>query len=48
MGGVSGSLEVTAIVNESILSLLKGAEIFHIGKNSIFGLGKIRIENIKV
>jgi len=47
MGGIKGIMSVEGRFNENILHLLKGAEIFHIGKNTSFGLGKIKVTFIE-
>ncbi len=43
LGGVVGILSVEGQFSAMALSLLKGAEIFHVGKNTSFGLGKIKV-----
>lgn len=42
MGGIMGILTVEGSFDSSIIQMLKGAEIFHIGKNTSLGLGKIK------
>ncbi len=43
LGGVVGYLTAEGSFSLKTLSLLKGAEIFHFGKNTSFGLGKIKV-----
>ncbi len=45
MGGVLGSFDIEGHVTPFEKSLLHGAEIFHAGKNPVFGFGKIAIDN---
>ena len=40
--GIRGSVVMTSI-DEDVLDLLLAAEVFHLGKNTHFGFGKIRI-----
>lgn len=42
MGGVIGQMDIEGDFSLSELSILKGIENFHIGKNTSFGLGKIK------
>ncbi len=44
LGGVLGNFAIEGRLGPMEISLLKGAEIFHIGKNPSFGLGKIKVE----
>ncbi len=43
LGGVIGIMKVDGDFSPFELSLLKGGELFHIGKNISFGLGKIKV-----
>ncbi|RKX80188.1 MAG: hypothetical protein DRP87_00480 [Spirochaetes bacterium] len=43
MGGTVGSFSLEGEFSSGELSLLKGAELFQVGKNSVFGFGKISI-----
>lgn len=43
LGGVQGSVIMEGLWNKEELSLLSAAEIFHIGKNVSFGLGRISV-----
>ena len=42
MGGSVGLLTASGVFSQTCLSLLEGAQLFHIGKNTSFGLGKIK------
>ncbi len=42
LGGVVGYLTAKGKFSKKMISLLKAAELFHIGKNTSFGLGKIK------
>ena len=48
LGGVIGSIRVKGRFDKSVLSLLKAAELFHVGKNPSFGLGKVKMKIIEV
>ncbi len=43
MGGAVGAMDVHGKMSEREVSLLKAAELFHIGKNVSFGLGKVSV-----
>ncbi len=43
MGGVTGFMDIKGSISPAQLSVLKGGELFHIGKNTGFGLGKISV-----
>ncbi len=43
LGGLMGIIRITGTFSGAELSLLKAAELFHIGKNTSFGLGRIEI-----
>ncbi|WP_169940364.1 CRISPR system precrRNA processing endoribonuclease RAMP protein Cas6 [Campylobacter sp. RM15925] len=45
MGGLIGHVEINGI-NKDCLDLLKLGEIIGVGKQTVFGLGKIEVENI--
>ncbi len=47
MGGITGILTVEGSFDSSIIRMLKGAEIFHIGKNTSLGLGKIKVTYVE-
>jgi hypothetical protein len=47
LGGIIGNIEIGGKFSEEDLSILKFDEIFHLGKNTGFGLGKISFERIK-
>lgn len=47
MGGITGILTVEGSFDSSIIQMLKGAEIFHIGKNTSLGLGKIKVTYVE-
>jgi len=47
MGGVTGILTVEGAFDSSVIQMLKGAEIFHIGKNTSLGLGKIKVTYVE-
>ena len=47
LGGVVGIMELKGEFTPFELSLLKGAELFHAGKNPSFGLGNIKLLEIK-
>lgn len=47
LGGIIGNIEIGGKFSEEDYSILKFDEIFHVGKNTGFGLGKINIERIK-
>lgn len=42
MGGSLGLLTARGTFSQTCLSLLEGAQLFHVGKNTSFGLGKIK------
>jgi len=44
LGGLIGTIDVSGTFSQFEIKLLEAAEIFHIGKNSSFGLGKIKIK----
>ncbi len=46
LGGIMGYMEVEGPFSPMELSLLRAAQIFHIGKNSAFGLGRISIKSL--
>lgn len=46
MGGLMGEI-VVSNVNKELYDLLKLGEIIGVGKSTVFGLGKIKIEDIK-
>ncbi len=46
LGGIMGYMEVAGLFSPLELSLLRAAQIFHIGKNSAFGLGRISIKSL--
>lgn len=46
LGGITGSLFVEGRFTPFEISLLRAGEMFHVGKNAGFGLGKIRINKI--
>lgn len=46
LGGVTGSINLVGKISTFEKGLLEGAELFSIGKNTNFGLGNIKIENI--
>jgi len=46
MGGVSGSILVEGNFSTEELSFLEAGELFHVGKNPGFGLGKIKVEEV--
>ncbi len=46
LGGVMGHLEFEGEISDFCISLLKVVELFHIGKNTALGLGKILVEKI--
>ncbi len=43
LGGVIGLIEMQAEVPESIVQYINAMELFHVGKNISFGLGKIKV-----
>lgn len=43
LGGITGIMALEGTFDSSVLSLLKAGEIFHIGKNTSLGLGKIKV-----
>ena len=43
-GGVVGEILVNGIVPPDVCSLVEAMELFHVGKNISFGLGKIKVE----
>ena len=43
MGGIVGKMKIIGTVSSLEIALLKGGELFHIGKNTGFGLGKYRL-----
>lgn len=45
-GGLVGEIETEGRFSGKELALLRFGELFHIGKNAAFGLGKIRVEGI--
>ncbi len=47
LGGIIGNIEIGGKFSEGDFSILRFDEIFHVGKNTGFGLGKINIERIK-
>lgn len=43
MGGLMGTAVVKGVFSSTELAFLKAAELFHIGKNASFGLGKVEV-----
>ena len=48
MGGLVGTAEIGEEITTREFSLLKAGEIFHVGKNPGFGLGKIMVRQYKI
>ncbi len=46
LGGLIGNITLEGSFDKKTLSILKAGEIFHIGKNPSFGLGRIKVEQI--
>ena len=44
LGGLLGALEIEGEIDADLASLLRTAEILHVGKGATFGLGKIKVE----
>ena len=44
LGGIIGGMVVEGDFDKNTLSILEAAELFHIGKNPSFGLGRVRVE----
>lgn len=44
LGGIVGKMTVQGELDNSLVSILEAAELFHVGKNPSFGLGKIRVD----
>jgi len=45
LGGVVGSIAVFGEIGEPVQKLLEASELFHVGKNISFGLGKVTIKS---
>ena len=43
MGGIIGRIKLEGVFSEREISVLEAGELFHIGKNTGFGLGKYTI-----
>jgi CRISPR-associated endoribonuclease Cas6 len=44
LGGVTGKIVISGLTDKLLMSLLSFGEIFHFGKNTSFGFGKLNIE----
>lgn len=47
MGGALGNMDIHEPVSNEVMDILRFGEIFHVGKNVSFGLGKIKIEGLE-
>lgn len=48
LGGLMGVLKVEGVFSSQELSLLRAGELFHVGKNAGFGLGRIQLNTTRL